>query len=30
MRSFGTSAPLKDLQQRLGFAPEAARKHVSG
>jgi transketolase len=23
MRSFGMSAPLKDLQQRFGFTPEA-------
>ena len=23
MRSFGASAPLKDLQRRFGFTPEA-------
>jgi len=34
MRSFGMSAPLKDLQQRFGFTPEAvadaAREQLSG
>jgi transketolase len=33
MRSFGMSAPLKDLQQRFGFSPEAvadaAREQLS-
>ena len=34
MRSFGMSAPLKDLQQRFGFTPEAvadaARAQLGG
>ena len=34
MREFGTSAPLKDLQQRYGFTPEAvvaaARAQLDG
>ena len=34
MRTFGASAPLKDLQRRFGFTPEAipdaARTQLSG
>ena len=34
MRTFGASAPLKDLQQRFGFTPDAvvaaAREQLEG